>query len=447
MSNSSATAASRRGVVFGAIGAVVEWYDLMLYGYLTVVFARVFFPEDTNPGVAVAATLGGFAIGFLMRPLGGLFFGRLGDRKGRKVALTLAITMMTLPMLGTALLPGYETLGWMAPVLLLIFRMIQGFSAGGEFSGTLVFLGEGSAEGRRGRLASVAQTFAGIGILLAAGVATLLTSTLSQEALDSWGWRVAYFFGGGIIVVAIFMRTHMPESPHFEALQRSGAINLHPIRTAIKKRWRKVLLIGVLAGYSGIIYFIVMTYLVTYLEGTVGIEHDVALLIATTGAAVYAFTAYLFGWFSDVVGRRPPLMGSAVALVFLSVPAFLLLNTGNLWLIWITSLVLLLPSLFFAGALYPLMNELLPTSERNAGVNIGYNFGAAILGSTAPLVAQVLINATGVATMPAWYLVVASVLILPVIWRMPETAFSKLEDVDQPETVDLETPPNGTLGE
>ena len=416
------------GRFFGAIGAVVEWYDLMLYGYLSVVFARVFFPEDASPGVALAATLGGFAIGFLMRPLGGLFFGWLGDRHGRKTSLMVAITMMSIPMLGTAILPGYAAWGWAAPILLIFFRMVQGFSSGGEFSGTLVFLSEDANRGRRGRIASIATTFAGIGILLASLVATLLATFLTEAQLDSWGWRIAYAVGGLIIVLGIFMRLKMQETERFEQVQEDGQVAERPLRAAMAKHWRMILVIAALAGYSGIVYFIVMTYLVSYLEGTIGIPHDTALLIATATALIYAVTAYWFGWFSDKIGRKPPMFWSAVALIIVAIPCFLMLSTGNIFIISIATAILILPLLFFTGGFYPAASEYIPTRERNAGMGIGYNFGVAILGSTAPFIAQVLINWTGNDIVPAYYLVAASILILPLLWKLPETAFSKLKD-------------------
>lgn len=416
------------GRFFAAIGAVVEWYDLMLYGYLAVVFARVFFPADASPGVALAATLGGFAIGFLMRPIGGFFFGWLGDRHGRKLSLMVAITMMSIPMVGTALLPSYDAWGWAAPILLIFFRMVQGFSSGGEFSGTLVFLSEDATHGRRGRITSIATSFAGIGILLAALVAAILTTALHQDQLDAWGWRIAYAVGGLIIVVGIFMRSKMQETERYLAIQEDEMVRQRPLRIAMAKHWRKILIIGALAGYSGVVYFIVMTYLVSYLEGTVGIPHDTALVLTTVAAAIYAFSAYFFGWFTDRVGRKPPMMWSAVALVVISVPSFLMLNTANLAVISVAMFLLMLPLLFFSGAFYAAASELVPTRERNASIGIGYNTGIALLGSTAPVISQILINVTGVATIPSYYLVAASILIIPIIWKLPETAFKELDD-------------------
>jgi MHS family proline/betaine transporter-like MFS transporter len=419
----------RMNKFYGAIGAVVEWYDLMLYGYLAVVFARVFFPETAGPGVALAGALGGFAIGFLMRPVGGLFFGWMGDRHGRKLALMVAISMMTVPMLGTALLPGYAEWGWLAPVLLILMRMVMGFSSGGEYSGTLVFLVEGAKRGHRGRTTAIATAYSGVGILLASAVVTVLSLLTTDEQMDTWGWRVPYLFGSLIIVVAIFMRSKMRETPRFEALAEAGQISETPLRDAVRMHWRTILAIMCLAGYGGVTYFLVLTYLVSYLENSVGIGHDQALILGTVLAALFVVTAFAFGRFTDRVGRKKPMLWSAVAFVVISVPVFLLLNTGNLVLIYAASLVLIVPVLAFNGAMYVAVTEYLPTQQRAAGMGIGYNLGVALFGSTAPFVAQLLINATGRPEIPAYYLVFASLLIIPVILKLPETAFDKLEDV------------------
>lgn len=415
-------------MIFGAVGAVVEWYDLMLYGYLAVVFARVFFPPDASPGVALAATLGGFAIGFLMRPVGGFFFGWLGDAHGRKLALMTAISMMSIPMIATALLPGYDAWGWAAPAILIFLRMVQGFSSGGEYSGTLVLLAENARSGHRGRVASIAAMFSGIGILLASLAAAILTNTLTDAQLDSWGWRIAYAFGALIIFVGIVMRTKMTETPRYAELAEAGGTSEQPIRDAVVKHWRAITVIILLAGYTGIAYFIVLTYLVSYLETTVGLSHDTALVLGTVSAFLFAATAYLFGWLSDKVGRKPPMFWSAIALAILAWPMFELLGAQNLAIVYLANCVLLVPVFTFNGAFYVVVTELLPTRERNAGLGIGYNVGTAVLGSTAPAIAQVLVNVTGNPTVPAFYLIAASILILPVIWFLPETAFKDLSD-------------------
>lgn len=416
----------RNNKFFGAIGAVVEWYDLMLYGYLSTVLAVVFFPEDIGSGVALTATLGGFAIGFLARPVGGVFFGWLGDRAGRKTSLTLSITMMSIPMVGTAVLPSYAAIGWLAPVLLIFFRLVGGFSSGGEYSGTLVFLTEGARTGRRGRTVAIATMYAGVGILLAALAAGIVGALTTQEQMQTWGWRIPYVLGSLVIVVGIYMRRKMQEPTQYQRLRDEGRISAHPIRDAITRDWLVMIKVALLTGYGGITYFIVLTYLVSYLKDTAGVDQDLTYWIGTMSAAIYALTAIWFGALADKIGRKPPMWSAALALIVLPVPMFYLLTTGNIWLIAIANLVLLVPVMAWVGAVAVASSELLPVSHRNSAMGISYNVGSAVIGSTAPLIAQLLIGITGSALVPAWYLVVASVLILPVIRSLPETAFRKL---------------------
>lgn len=289
-------------MLFASIGAVLEWYDLMLYGYFAVVFSRVFFPDQTGliELIQVYAT---FAVGYLMRPLGGAFFGWLGERYGRKVSLSWSISIMAVPLVVTAALPTYAQWGLAATLLLVLMRMLQGFSVGGEFSGTLVFLGEEAEHRRRGYLAAFATMYSGVGVLLAALVAAVITGLLSQDALDSWGWRIGYALGAVTAIVGIVLRRQMEETSQFDELRTSGRISRRPLRDALRTQWRPIVVVA-------------------------------------------------------------------------------LLTVGN-----------------------------------------------ALLGATAPAVATALVHVTGVEVMPAFYLIAASVLILPVILRLRETAFDTLGTV------------------
>lgn len=417
----------RRNALLGAIGAVVEWYDLMLYGYLATVFSRVFFPPSDGL-VSLIGTYGAFAVGYFARPVGGIFFGRLGDRMGRKVSLTVAVSLMAVPMLVTAMLPTYATWGVTATLLLVLMRLLQGFSVGGEFSGTLVFLLEGSRRGGRGLLASTATAFSGVGVLLASVVVLVLTLTLTTGQLDAWGWRIPYLIGASIAVLGLFMRLRMEETSYFQQLREEGAIAEHPVREAMRKHFKPILVCAALTGYLGIAYYIVATFLVGFLQSIVGIPHSSAMVVTTAVAAVYAFTAPVWGRLSDRWGRRPPMMWSAVALALLAYPAFLMMATGNLVLIYVGEFALLLPVMVFTGAFSPAVSELFPTRDRNSGMGVGYNFGNAALGATAPTVATALVHFTGVEQIPSAYLIVASGLIVLVILRMRETAFESLSE-------------------
>ncbi len=345
---SPAAPGSRRSVLYASIGAVLEWYDLMLYGYFAVVFSRVFFPDQTGliELIQVYAT---FAAGYLMRPLGGLFFGWVGDRYGRKRSLTLSISLMAIPLVVTALLPTYQAVGLLAPLLLILMRLLQGFSVGGEYSGTLVFLSEEARRRGRGYLAAFATIYSGIGVLIASGVATVLTVSMSETSLDDWGWRIAYALGASVAILGIFMRRGLAETEQFEKLKAEGGLAEHPLRDALRRQWRPILQILLLTGYLGIAYYIVATFLVGYLVSVIGLPQDQALIVATVVGALYAVFALPAGRFSDRVGRRGPMLGSAVALAVLAYPAFLMLSGGNLALVFLGELILLIPVILFTG--------------------------------------------------------------------------------------------------
>lgn len=422
------TTTTNRSVLFASIGAVLEWYDVMLYGYFAVVFSRIFFPDQTGliELIQVYAT---FAVGYLVRPIGGIFFGWMGERYGRRASLTLSITLMAVPLIITAILPTYATWGIAAPVLLIAMRMLQGFSVGGEYSGTLVYLSEDARRNRRGYLAAFATMYSGFGVLLASLVALILSAALSQDQLDSWGWRVAYGLGALTAVLGFFMRRSMGESAEFTKLKEEGALVENPIRNAVRGSMRPILIVAALTGYLGIAYYIVATFLVGYLVSVVGITQTQSLIISTVVGAVYAVTALFWGRLSDRIGRKKPMLLAAIALAVLAYPAFLMLSSDVLALIYVGELILLVPVLLFTGSFSAAVTELFPTAGRFAGVGIGYNFGNALLGATAPTVATALVHATGIEVVPAYYLVAVSILILPVIIRLPETAFRNLTSV------------------
>lgn len=414
-----------RSVLFASIGAVLEWYDLMLYGYFAVVFSRIFFADQAGliELIQVYAT---FAAGYLMRPLGGLFFGWMGERYGRRASLTASISLMSVPLIVTAVLPTYASWGIAATLVLILMRLIQGFSVGGEYSGTLVFLSEEAQRTRRGYLASFATMYSGIGVLLASGVALVMSAALTEPQLDSWGWRIAYGIGAVTAILGFFMRRSMGESTEFATLKEQGGLSRHPLRDAVRTSRRAILIVAALTGYLGIAYYIVATFLVGYLVSVVGITQTQSLVISTVVGAVYAVTAVYWGNLSDRLGRRRPMLWAAIALALLSYPAFLLLGSDQLALIYLGELVLLVPVLLFTGAFSAAVTELFPTAGRFAGVGIGYNFGNALLGATAPTIATALVHLTGIEVVPAYYLVAASLLIIPLIVTLPETAFDAM---------------------
>jgi MFS transporter, MHS family, proline/betaine transporter len=410
-----------RSAILGSLGSALEWFDFTLYAYVSPIIARLFFPASDGH-TALLATFGIFATGFLMRPIGAIAFGSMGDRRGRRRALMLAVTMMSVPMLLIALLPTYGTIGVAAPILLLALRMVQGFSVGGEFSGTLVLMAESAPPGRRGAVAALAQTTSGCGVLLASLTTTILEATTTTGQMDDWGWRVPFVLGALIGLVALAMRLRMSETDSFTRARAAGELDRSPVRHAVTRERRGVLLVLGLAAYGGLAYFLVATYIPSYLQTEVHVVPEGALLGATLASVTFAVGCPLTGALSDRVGRRGVLAAAAAGLGLITLPAFLLMDAGTTGAAIAGQVGLMALVVGWSGPVSAVFSELLPTVTRYSGLSVGYNLAMAIFGGTAPLVATALISLTGDHTAPSWYLIAASVIVLALLRWTPETS-------------------------
>jgi MHS family proline/betaine transporter-like MFS transporter len=413
---------NRSAVIYSSIGAIVEWYDFMLFAFLAPVFARVFFPTSDEI-VSLLATFGVYAAGFLMGPLGSLVFGSLGDRLGRKFTLTLSVGLMAIPMLITAALPTYATIGLAAPLLLLLMRLIQGFSVGGQYGGTMVLLVEDAPPDRRGFIASAATATSGVGVFLASGMVTLITALTTTAELDGGVWRIPYVFGFLLALTALIMRRRMAESQAFAHAQESGELSKTPLRSIFKEAPGPLLMCILLSAYANVTYYLLTSYLPAYLENVIDVDHFKASLATTIIAALFAITAPLFGRLSDQWGRKPLLLAATAGFLVLSVPAFLVLGGPSLTFFAIlgAELVLLIPLGLLWGSYGAAAPELFPTKFRYTGTAIGYNLGNSVCGGSVAFIATGLIAATGSTLAPAWILVAFAALSLVPMLRMRET--------------------------
>lgn len=413
--------ADRKAMLFGAIGTIVEFYDYTLYIYLAPYIAEVFFPDESEL-VGLMVTYGILALGAVMRIAGGAYFGSLGDRIGRKKALTLSVLIMTISIALTSILPTFAQVGILAPILLVILRLVQGFSTGGEYAGVLVLLLEEADPKRRGYTASLGVVTSGTGVLLASLIVFALTATTTNAQMETWGWRVGYWFGTALALSALLMRRQMEETPTFEKLKKRGLAAQAPVRQAVRELWREILIGLALTGFVGLAYYMILTFLPSYLETVVKIDHMHAMLVTTIVVAIWAYGTPLAGRLSDYVGRKPMLLGSALAFVVLAYPMFLLVATGDLLWIFVGEILLVIPLNCFYGSFSAAVGELFPTSGRYSGLAIGYNVGNAVFGSTTPFVGTVLVAATGNELAPAFYLMATAFVIALVVLRMRETA-------------------------
>lgn len=406
-------------VLAGSIGNALEWYDFALYGYFAPVFAVLFFPSD-NPSLSLISTFGVFAIGFLARPLGGLVFGYCGDTVGRRATLAWSIILMALPTLGIGLLPTFHDIGMAAPVALTVLRFLQGFSVGGEFTGSVTFLIEHAPSSRRGYTGSWAGFSAQIGALLGAGISTLVTLSVSEEALHQWAWRVPFLAGGAIAAMGWYLRRRIPESPAFEHARITGELSSSPIHDLlVRHRPALIRLIG-LVWLHGVAFYLLYVYLPGYLVMVTSASRGTALTINTICMALLALLIPIAGHASDKVGKKPLLIAGTAGLAVISYPLFIWLSGDNVLLILAGQAMLTVLVACYMGPFFAAVADLFPTPQRCTGLSVGYNLASALFGGTAPLIATLLIEWSGNPLAPSVYLSISALIALFVVWTLPQ---------------------------
>jgi MHS family proline/betaine transporter-like MFS transporter len=405
---------ARRSVVAAGIGNALEFYDFAIFASLTPVISKLFFPSD-DPLAAILSTFALFGVGFVMRPVGAIVFGRLADRRGRRLPLAVAVLIMGLTTVLIGVMPTFPQAGILAPVLLCVARLLQGLSVGGEFGTSASFLVEHAPRHRRGLYGSYAFFSSTAGSVLGAAVVLVLTVSLSAADLDSWGWRVPFLLGFPLLAVGLYLRYRIAESPEFEEIKAENARAQNPLRTLFREHWRAFLtVIGICVGFN-IASSTVQAFVLTYIRSVVGLSAAQALgtvVIATTAGV---FMVLLFGHLSDRYGRKQILVFACVTAVVFAYPSLLIVGLGGFGAALAGQLLLWIPVAAFGGAIPALFAELFPTQVRVSGFGIAYGFGSAIFAGTAPFVATLLIELSGNTLAPAWYLVGAAAVTLVVV--------------------------------
>ncbi len=402
------------------VGNTMEWYDVGVFGYLIATMGPVFLP-DADPDVQTLFLLGTFAATFIARPLGGVVFGWLGDKVGRQKVLALTLIVMAASTFAVGLLPGYAQIGIWAAVLLVVVKLVQGFSTGGEYAGATTFVSEYAPDKRRGYFASILDLGSYMGFAIGASLVSVMQLTLGQEAMEAWGWRVPFLIAGPLGLIAIYFRLKIEESPQFQATldaneEKSKSAAAGDENTSngpvqlVKVYWRQVLLAMILVAAANTAGYALTSYMPTYLTESKGYDPVHGTILTIPILVAMALCIPLAGRLSDRIGRRPVLWIGALSTVVLATPAFMFISLGHIWSTLLGLALIAFPVTFYVSNLASSLPALFPTSSRYGGMGISYNFAVAIFGGTAPFVMKGLITLTGNDMMPAYYLMLTSTI-------------------------------------
>ncbi|PXW26335.1 glycine betaine/L-proline transporter ProP [Paraburkholderia caballeronis] len=416
----------KRAVGAMALGNAMEWFDFGVYSYIAVTLGKVFFPSS-SPSAQLIATFGTFAAAFLVRPVGGMVFGPLGDRIGRQRVLAMTMILMACGTFAIGLIPSYASIGFAAPLLLLAARLVQGFSTGGEYGGAATFIAEFATDKRRGFMGSFLEFGTLIGYVLGAGTVALLTATLSETALLDWGWRVPFLIAGPLGLVGLYIRMKLEETPAFrrEAEAREAADHALPkptLRALFTEQLRPLLLCVGLVLVFNVTDYMALSYLPGYLSATLHFNETHGLFLVLLVMVLMMPMTLGFGHLSDLIGRKPVMLAGCVGLIALSAPALLLIQTGSLLPVFFGILMLGALLSCFTGAMPSALPALFPTPVRYGALAIGFNVSVSLFGGTTPLVAAWLVETTHDLMMPAYYLMGAAAIGLVTVLALRETA-------------------------
>jgi metabolite-proton symporter len=412
----------RKVIVASLIGTSLEWYDFFLYSTAAaVVFNRLFFPSASPvTGTLLAFTTA--AVGFVARPLGGIVFGHLGDRRGRKQVLVLTLLLMGTATVLIGALPTYASVGVAAPVLLAVLRFLQGLGLGGEWGGAVLMTLEHGAAGRRGLNTSWPQVGVPAGNLLAAGALGLLGAVLSDDAFLSWGWRLPFFLSGILVLAGLWIRLSVAESPLFTEVERTGTTVRMPLVEVVRRHPRQLLVAMAARIGTDVAFYTFTVYSLVYVTGTVGRERSVGLTAVLVGSAFQLVLIPTFGGLSDRFGRRPVYAVGAVSAAAWAFAFFPLLRTGSTPVIVLAVVIALLTHAAMYGPQAAFIAELFATELRYSGASMGYQVAGVLGGGIAPIVAIALVRATGTSFAVSVYVLAMVVLTLVALAVAPETS-------------------------
>lgn len=423
VSSGPSSGMQKRVLAGGSIGQFIEFYDFTLYGLSAVTLANLFFPGD-NALASLLATFATFGVAFLIRPLGGVFFGALGDRIGRRKVLFITLLSIGAATTLIGLLPTYGSVGVLAPILLVLCRLVQGFSAGGESVGAPAFVFEHAPLNRRGFWINVTLAATALPSVVGGTLILVLSSTMSADDFNAYGWRIPFLLALPLAFFGLWIRYKTEESPAFrQVLAKHEHKEYSPIREAFRENRIRMLQVIFVLALTAMGFYFLSGYFVSYVQTSGDLSREASLLANAVAMALYAGLLPIGGMIGDRVGRKPMLIAGSAALAVLSVPCFMLVTSGTVLLAILGQLLFVVPMCIYGGGCYTFFVEIFTTETRFTSAAISYNVAYAAFGGTAPFVGTMLVSNTGYDAAPGYYMAAAAVIVLmlTVFTKLPET--------------------------
>jgi MHS family proline/betaine transporter-like MFS transporter len=412
--NTSPADTRKKVILAGLVGNVMEWYDFAVYGFFASIIGVHFFPSE-NPAISLIAAFGAFAAGFLVRPLGGLLIGRIGDKIGRKRAMVISVMAMAVPTVLIGLMPTYQTIGMAAPVLIVVLRIVQGLSVGGEYTSSLIFLAEHAKPGRRSRISIWGMWGATAGTLLGSAIGALISDVLTADQLLNWGWRVPFLMGSLVAITGYLIRRSIHDTAPVGASKT-------PIQDTFGKHKMPVIKLALVNVGFGVAFYAAFVYSVTYIKTIDKLPESIALNLNTLSMVILLALLPASAWLSDRFGRKPLIVLGSALLTFGAIPIFHLLHTTDPVVIFLGELSFVIAIAIMAGGLVATNVELMPAAIRCTGLAFAYNASIGFFGGTTPMIVAWLIHTTGDPISPAYWVAAAGLIsLLTAVFLIPET--------------------------